>query len=435
VLDEASLLPALEGVHTAFYFVHSMGTAHHFEELDRKAAFAFGKACQKKNVKRIVYLGGLGDTKSLLSPHLKSRHEVGKVLASSGVPVLEFRASIIIGSGSLSFELVRALVERLPIMVTPLWVRAQAQPIAIEDVLLYLQEAIHIPMPNAHWIVEIGGPEKCSYSDLMKFYASERKLKRWMIPVPVLTPKLSALWLGFVTPIYARIGRKLIESLRFPTVVNDFSSAKQFSVQPRGIREAIHRALRQEDQEWVQTRWADAISSSGVTSHWGGVRFESRLVDSRHVDVEASIEHSFAVIRRIGGAHGWYFATFLWKLRGYVDLLLGGVGLRRGRRDPHHLRVGDALDFWRVEVYEPNHRLRLQAEMKVPGRAWLEFVVEPVGDTTRIFQTAIFDPYGLWGLLYWYGIYPLHQYVFAGMLRAIAEKVKKSSSQTIFHEN
>jgi len=242
-----------------------------------------------------------------------------------------------------------------------------------------------------------------------------------MIPVPLLTPRLSSLWLGLVTPLYARVGRKLVDSLRHPTVVRDDSAQRLFPIRPVGVREAIARALRNEDSGFAQTRWSDALSAAEkAPRQWGGTRFGNRLVDSRSTKVAASPGELFAAVERIGGAAGWHYANWLWTLRGWMDLLLGGVGMRRGRRDPERLRVGDTLDCWRVESIQPGQRLRLTAEMKLPGRAWLEFEVQPDGKGARLRQTAMFDPLGLWGLAYWYGVWPLHQLVFAGMLRGLA---------------
>ena len=311
--------------------------------------------------------------------------------------VIEFRASIVIGSGSLSFEMIRALVERLPVMICPRWVQVKAQPIAVEDLLAYLLAALDLPAGPSQ-VYEIGGPDQVSYGQIMQEYARQRGLTRWMIPVPLLTPYLSSLWLGLVTPLYARVGRKLVESLRNPTLVSNNLAARTFSVRPRSVREAIARALVNEDREFAETRWSDALSAGGPPRTWGGVRFGSRLVDSRTVTVPVPPEQAFAPIRRIGGRTGWYYGNWLWSLRGFLDLLFGGVGVRRGRRDPENLRVGDALDFWRVEVYEPPHRLRLHAEMKLPGRAWLEFEVTGDEQHSTIRQTAIFDPVGLVGL-------------------------------------
>ncbi len=419
-LDRSSLTPAMAGVHTAYYLVHSMGSSGQFVEEDRQAAQNFADAAREEGIKRIIYLGGLGSKDHELSDHLRSRHEVADILRSSGVPVTEFRASIVIGSGSLSFEMIRALVQRLPIMICPKWVAVKAQPIAVDDVIAYLVEALDSNGVEGA-VFEIGGSDQVSYGEIMQEYARQCGLRRWMISVPVLTPRLSSLWLGLVTPIYARIGRKLVDSMRNPTLVRNASASTVFSVKPRSLREAIEAALRHEDREFALTRWSDALSSSGEPRSWGGVPFGTRLVDSRTVQVSVPPASAFAPIERIGGANGWYFANFLWSLRGTLDLLLGGVGLRRGRRDPELLMTGDALDFWRVESLEPGRQLSLAAEMKVPGRAWLQFEVEPNTQGSLIRQTAIFDPAGLAGLLYWYALYPLHLWIFSGMLKQIAE--------------
>ena len=419
VLDADSLNIAMDGVHAAYYLVHSMGAAHGFEATDRLAAERFGAAARSRGVQRIIYLGGLGDASVGLSPHLRSRHEVGGILRQSGVSVIEFRASIIIGSGSLSFEMIRALVERLPIMITPRWVAVRAQPIAVGDVLQYLRAALDVPI-QGNPVFEIGGPDQLSYGELMREYARQRGLRRLMIPVPVLTPRLSSLWLGLVTPLYARIGRKLIDSICHATVVQDDSASRAFAVRPVGVQEAIAAALRHEDRQYAETRWSDALSSSGLTRQWGGVRFGNRLIDSRTARVAAPPSAAFLPIRRIGGTTGWYYANLLWRMRGWLDVLSGGVGMRRGRRDADELQTGDPVDCWRVEIYEPGHLLRLAAEMKMPGRAWLEFEVTGDDGGSLIRQTAVFDPVGFAGLIYWYAVYPLHQLVFAGTLRAIA---------------
>jgi uncharacterized protein YbjT (DUF2867 family) len=418
VLVADSLPTAFANVESAFYLVHSMGARGDFEEQDRRGAENFARAARAAGVRRIVYLGGLGDGSDRLSPHLRSRHEVGEVLRAAGVPVIELRASIVIGAGSLSFEMVRALVERLPVMVTPRWVDTPAQPIAIDDLLAYLLEALELPGTEGR-VFEIGGREVVSYGGIMREYARQRGLRRWMLRVPVLTPRLSSLWLGLVTPLYARVGRKLVDSMRHATVVRDDAALRAFAVRPMDLAEAVARALSCEEEELALTRWSSALSSSGPVRDWGGVRFGSRLVDARARDSRATPARAFAPVQRIGGATGWYYGDWLWRLRGALDLLLGGVGLRRGRRDPVALRVGDELDCWRVEAFEPERRLRLAAEMKLPGRAWLEFEVVPTERGARVHQTALFDPVGLPGLLYWYAIWPLHQFVFEGMLRAL----------------
>lgn len=426
LLQPESLGPALRDVDAAYYLVHSMGQDEEFEEMDRRAAENFAAAARAADVRRIVYLGGLGEG-SDLSRHLRSRQEVGRILRESGVPTLEFRASIVIGSGSLSYEMIRTLVERLPVMLLPRWVRKKAQPIAIEDVLAYLLGALDDGPVGESRVYQIGGADPVSYEGIMREYARQRGLRRLMIPVPVLTPWLSALWLGLVTPLYARIGRKLATSLVHETVVTDHSAEEHFGVGPRGIEEAIRRARNHEDSEFAATRWSDALSAGGEPSSWGGRRVGTRVVDSRSREVPVAPDRAFAPIRRIGGDTGWYFGDFLWSLRGLLDDLAGGVGRRRGRRDPEHVEPGDTLDFWRVEQVEPDRLLRLRAEMRLPGRAWLQFEVEPAsdGDASVIRQTAVFDPRGLSGLLYWYGLYPVHSLVFSGMLRGICREARR----------
>ena len=430
-LDAESLAPALEGVDTAYYLIHSMAVSQSFEQVDRQAAITFAAAARQAGVRRIIYLGGLGDPADRLSDHLRSRHEVGQILLQSDAEVIELRASIIIGSGSLSFELIRALVERLPVMLCPKWVATPAQPIAVEDVLDYLLAALDLP-PHASRVLEIGGPQRVCYGDIMREYARQRGLRRWMISLPVLTPYLSSLWLGLVTPVYARIGRRLVESLRNPTVVNDSSAMKVFSVRPRNLSDAVRRAIAHEDHQFAETRWSDALSAAGPMPTWGGVRFGTRIVDSRTIDVAVPAPTAFDPVTRIGGSNGWYFGDWLWRIRGWIDLLCGGVGLRRGRRDPRNLRVGDVVDCWRVEHFEPAKRLRLRAEMKLPGRAWLQFEAdEQSPETTTLRQTAVFDPVGLAGLAYWYLLYPVHCLIFAGMLRGIARAAQERSSDGV----
>ena len=395
VLDPASLCAALAGVHTAYYLVHSMGSAGSFEEEDRRAARNFAGAARDAGVSRIIYLGGLGESSPGLSPHLRSRHEVGEILRCSGVPVVEFRASVVIGSGSLSFEMIRALVERLPVMVAPRWVSVPAQPIAIQDLLEYLLAALDLPIEESR-VFEIGGADQVSYGGLMSEFAHQRGLKRFILRVPVLTPRLSSLWLGLVTPLYVRVGRKLIDSIRHPTVVRDQSALAEFKVRPMGYREAIAAALRADDE----------VNGS-------------RFVYPLEITVNASSEQAFAPIRRIGGSTGWYYANWLWRLRGVLDIWMGGLGLNPGRRHAEQLEVGDVVDCWCVQAHEANHLLLLTARMRLPGRAWLEFRVEGRGSTSVIRQTAVFDPRGLLGRAYWYATYPVHRVLFAGMLTRI----------------
>jgi uncharacterized protein YbjT (DUF2867 family) len=418
VLDPASLATALAGVHTAFYLIHAMAAPSGFAREERDGARNFAEAARAAGVRRIVYLGGLGGDAGL-SPHLASRHEVGRLLRESGVPTIELRASVIIGSGSLSFELVRALVERLPVLVTPRWTSRRTQPIAVEDVVAYLAAAARVPLDGSR-VIEIGGRDRASYLGLMREYARQRGLRRLFVRVPVLTPWLSSRWLGLVTPVYARVGQKLIDSVRNETVVTSAGAAELFpEIRPRDMRDAIAHALANEDREFAETRWSGAASSLGTARPWGGTAAGSRLVDSRQAAVPRPPAAAFRPIERIGGAAGWYYGDSLWRLRGFLDLLVGGAGLRRGRRDPETLHQGDAVDFWRVEAVERDHLLRLRAEMKLPGRAWLQFEVRDEGPGSVVRQTAIFEPRGLAGLLYWYALYPLHNLVFGGMLRGI----------------
>ena len=423
LLDPASLERALTGIDVAYYLVHSMGTHGDYRDTDRVAARNFGEAARRAGVRRIVYLGGLATGNEPLSKHLSSRIETGQTLRDSGVPVVEFRASVVIGSGSLSFELIRALVERLPVMICPRWVSTLAQPIGIDDVLAYLAAALHLPDAESRTF-EIGGADQASYGDVMREYARQRGLRRVMISVPLLTPRLSSLWLGLVTPVYARVGRELIDGLKNRSVVTDPAALTAFPIRPVGLRDAIGRAIRHEDRAFALTRWSDARSSGGATGSPADTRIGSKLIDRRQIHVAVDADRAFRPIAGIGGERGWYFGTWLWRIRGAVDLLMGGVGMRRGRRDPDAPAVGDTLDFWRVEAYEPGRRLRLAAEMKVPGRAWLEFEVVPGADGAVVHQTAVFEPAGLSGLLYWYGLMPVHAVIFGGMLRAIARRAQ-----------
>ena len=418
VLNASTLASAFEGVHTAYYLIHAMASRHDFEREEQTGAENFARAAKTAGIERIIFLGGLGGKD--LSKHLASRQDVGRILRDSGIPTLEFRASIILGSGSLSFEIVRALVERLPVLIVPRWASQKTQPIAIEDTIDYLAAGLDVELPASR-MVEVGGADRVSYLDLMREYAAQRSLGRRFISIPVLTPWLSSRWLGFVTPVYARVGRKLIDSLRNETVVTEPGASMLFpGIRPRGFREAIARALSNEDRELAETRWSDALSSLGAKGSSTGANTGLRILDSRTADVPVAPGDAFRSIERIGGEAGWYYGNSLWRARGAIDLLLGGAGLRRGRRDPLKLRRGDALDFWRVEAVEPGRMLRLRAEMKVPGRAWLQF--EVTGDDTHstIRQTAMFEPRGVAGLLYWYALYPVHRLIFTGMLRGIA---------------
>ncbi|MCY4483465.1 MAG: SDR family oxidoreductase [Spirochaetaceae bacterium] len=432
LLEPASLPRPLAGVATAYYLVHSLGSRGapgQWEHEEERTAAAFAAAARAAGVARIVYLGGLANRDHAGaeagagggSAHMRSRQRVGEVLRASGIPTVEFRASIVIGAGSLSFEMIRTLVQRLPVMVMPRWVSVPAQPIAIADVLDYLVAGGEMPLTGSR-VFEIGGAAVTTYRGLMEEYARQCGLRRLLLPVPLLTPYLSSLWLGLVTPLFARVGRKLIESITMPSVVTDPAAATAFEVRPRDYRAAIRQALADEDARFVATRWADAASALTRRRRlWGGVRFGTRLVDSRAVTVAVTAERAFGPIERIGGRAGWYYGNWLWRLRGAVDRLLGGPGMKRGRRDDRELRPGDVLDCWRVVAYEPPHRLTLEAEMRLPGRAWLQFEVVPRGEGAEIRQTALYDPVGISGRAYWYLLYPAHEAIFRGMLLRIAQ--------------
>lgn len=390
-----------------------MNSRGEFEADERRAASHFAAAARDAGVRRIIYLGGLGQGREL-SPHMRSRAETGDILRSSGVPVIEFQASIVIGSGSASFEVVRALVERLPVMITPRWVNTAAQPIAIEDVIGYLAAAIQIPA-QGNLVFEIGGADVTSYVGIMREFARQRKLRRWIVRLPFLSLSLSSRWLTLITPVYATIGRCLIESVRNPSVVRDSAALEVFDIKPMNITRAIQRALTNEDQDVAATRWCDARTQTGLQREPA----RDLLINEQTLRVPIEPLPAFAPIRRIGGRTGWYFGNVLWRIRGAIDLVMGGVGMRRGRPDPETPYPGSTLDFWRVEFYEPGKQLRLFAEMRLPGRAWLEFRAEPHGSSTVITQRALFEPRGLPGMLYWYLLSPVHALMFRGMLRRI----------------
>ncbi len=426
VLDRASLEAALGEVHTACYLVHSMSGRGDFEDLDRRAAVNFADAARAAGVAQIVYLGGLGSSDDL-SPHLASRQEVGRLLRASGVPTVELRASIVIGSGSASFETVRALVEHLPVIVAPRWVETLAQPIAIEDAVDYLLAAVESEQP-LDAIYEIGGSDQVTYADVMREYARQRGLHRRVVRMPLITPGASRMLLGLLTPVYGRIAAAMVESLRNETIVTDTAARDAFAVAPRGLAAAIERALVNEDKEFAETRWSDALPQERPL-RWGGLSVGRRLVASNVVHVGCKPEEAFAPIQRIGGSAGWYAANWFWRLRGLLDTLRGGVGLRRGRRDPYDLRVGDTVDFWRVERLESGRLLRLSAEMKIPGRLWLQFEVSPTESHSMVRQTTVFDPAGYVGLAYWYLLYPVHHRIFGRMLRGIQAAMQPPASR------
>jgi uncharacterized protein YbjT (DUF2867 family)/uncharacterized protein YndB with AHSA1/START domain len=423
--DAATLAANLDGCAAAFYLVHSMIAAGpEYAAKDRALALTFAEAAKKAGVPRIIYLGGLGETGTGLSEHLKSRREVEEALASTGVPVTVFRAAMIIGSGSASFEILRYLVERLPVMVTPKWVSTECQPIAVRNVLEYLVQCLSRPETTGR-VFDIGGPDVLRYSQIMQIMAEELHVpRRWIIPVPVLTPRLSSYWIHLVTPLSHRIARPLTEGLKNPVVCRNKEIQSIIPQELLSVREAIHTALQRTAANQIETTWSMAGAIPGDPEWAGGTVFRHQ----HEIRIAATPAQVFRTISRAGGANGWFAAGWLWRIRGWIDILVGGPGLRRGRRDQETLAYGEALDFWRVMGIEPNRRLTLRAEMKLPGEAQLEFRISPDGDhNCSLVQTASFRPRGLFGLLYWYAVLPFHHFVFQGMLRGIRNEAIRSS--------
>jgi len=416
--DESATVTALRGGGAAYYLVHSMISAGaDYAAEDRRTAHVFARAAAHADLPRIIYVGGLGEARTGLSDHLGSRREVEAILGASGVPVTVLRAAMIIGAGSASFEILRYLVERLPVMITPRWVHTAAQPIAIDNVLTYLVACLTTPETIGRTL-DIGGPDVVSYRDLMR--VMERALgvqRRLIVPVPVLTPRLSSLWIHLVTPVTHRIARPLVEGLRNRVVCRDTEAARLMPQALHGVRDAVERALTEAACNQVETFWCDAGRMPGDPDWAGG----TVLTDRRETTVGAPASAVYRVLDRLGGRAGWYGPAWLWSLRGTLDHLVGGPGLRRGRRDAERLAYGDAVDFWRVTSAETDRSLILSAEMRLPGIATLEFAIEPARDpgASRLIQTARFRPRGLWGLAYWYLARPLHDIVFGRMLDGI----------------
>ncbi len=434
VLKPETMSGMMEDIDIAYYLIHSMsGTDNEdFHERDIRAAENFGTEARQHNVECIIYLGGLGSAEDDLSKHLKSRQLTGDKLRKSGVPVTEFRAAIVVGSGSKSFEMIRYLTDRVPIMVCPRWVYSKVQPIAIRNVLQYLTLAIEKPETQGE-IIEIGGSDVLTYAEMMQIYAELNGLKRILISVPVLTPGLSSYWVHWMTPVPASLARPLIEGLKNDVVVKSDKVKKFFpEIEPLSYRKAVRLAITRIDTQEVETTWNDALLSSKGDER--PVVLESKQglnIERRMRMVNASREKVFKAFTSLGGDRGWLVYEWAWKLRGIMDRMVGGVGFRRGRRSASELRVGDALDFWRVEVIKESELLRLRAEMKVPGRAWLEFqAVEDTGGSTKLVQTAYFAPKGLFGLLYWYGLYPIHSLIFSSMIEHIGREAELLSSES-----
>ena len=423
---------ALDGVDVAYYLIHSLGTGHRFEARDRATALTFARAAREAGVGRIVYLGGLFPEGEELSPHLESRKEVGDILLASGVPTTVLRAAVILGSGSASFEMMRYLTERLPAMTVPRWVDNRIQPIAIRDVLRYLVGSATMPA-DVNRAFDIGGPDVLTYRQMMQGYARAAGLpQRLIVKVPVLSPSLSSHWVGLVTPVPSGLARPLVESLIHEVVCDEHDIARYVPDPPEGLvgfDRAVRLALERVRDAEVTTRWSSAAVAGAPSDplpsdpDWAG---GSLHVDERRTTVDATPEALWSVIQEIGGERGWYSWALAWQVRGLLDRVSGGPGLRRGRRDPVDLRVDDAVDFWRVEEVDPGRLLRLRAEMRLPGLAWLELGVETDDDGATVFaQRALFHPHGLAGQLYWWSVAPFHGIVFGGMQRGIASAAER----------
>lgn len=429
VFDLKQLSEACRGCGAAYYLVHSMLPGQKdFQKADQTAAENMRAAAEENHLERILYLGGLGEDGPGLSKHLKSRAEVGKILSQGKVPVTALRAAMVIGSGSASFEILRYLVERLPVMVTPKWLETPNQPIAIRNVIEYLIGCLEVP-ETAGKSFDIGGADVLTYRELMKVYAEEAGLsKRIVFPVPVLTPRLSSYWIHLVTPVPASIARPLAEGLKNPVVCKNNEIRALIPQEVLSAREAIRRALANLRGNEIKSHWTDAgrmppleFIYPGDPQWAGGTRYQ----DDRSIEVPVPAERLWRVIEKIGGRQGWYHADWLWSFRGFLDRLAGGVGLRRGRRDENKILPGDSLDFWRAAEVTENKRLLLYAEMKLPGRATLEFNVDAVTpNQSRLRMSAKFYPKGLMGILYWYLVLPFHHYIFNGMMRQIAARAR-----------
>lgn len=435
VLDVGSLRPALDGVDVAYYLVHAIGSGSDFEATDRRAAENFATAAHVAGVGRIVYLGGMTPEGEELSPHLRSREEVGKILLASGVPTAVLQAAVVLGSGSASFEMLRHLTERLPVMVTPKWVDVKIQPIAIREVLRYLVGVAELPA-EVNRSFDIGGADVVTYRDMMQGYARVAGLpRRRIIRVPVLSPTLSAHWVGLVTPVPGSLARPLVESLKNTVVAREHDIAQFVPDPPEGLlgyEEAVRRALVRIRDADVSTHWSNAsvagASSDPMPTDPDWARGDL-YVDDRSSVVDAPPQALWEVIEGIGGTSGWYSWKLAWRVRGVLDRLWGGPGLRRGRRSPYDLQIGDVVDWWRVEEIVDGELLRLRAEMRVPGRAWLDLGIETDDQGQTVFrQRAIYAPRGLLGRAYWWAVLPFHGFIFGGMQRNIAARAEQVAS-------
>ena len=435
-LIPSTLAGSMDSMEAAFYLIHGMKGSEDFHKRDISAARNFSQIAREAGLKRIIYLGGLGGgEEENLSEHLHSRHEVGQLLVQSGVPVVELRAAVVVGSGSASFEMMRYPVEGLPLLFCPTWVRTCIQPISVHDVLDYLIASLSLPenQVGRHRIVEIGGSDVLTYHDMMRGYAKARGLRRLMIMMPFLKPPLCARFLSLVTPIPYPLALALIDGMRNEVTVRDASALTLFpEIHPRDYKTSLERALARLSSDEVETTWHDAqVSATGDAVPVTFTTREGILLEERQRVTSAPAEAVFRVVTGLGGKRGWLYANWIWSARGFIDTLAGGPGFRRGRRHPDDLRVGDAVDFWRVEALEPGRLLRLRAEMKVPGLAWLQFeIVHPGPDRNLIIQTALFEPHGLPGLMYWYLLYPIHGWMFSQLISRIVERAESLARES-----
>ncbi|ADH87283.1 SDR family oxidoreductase [Desulfurivibrio alkaliphilus] len=420
--DQQALALALKGIDTAFYLIHSMGAGGDFEDLDRMSAENFREACIAAGVAKIIYLGGLG-VKESASKHLASRIETGEILSAKPekIQTIWFRAGVIIGAGSASFEIIRNLVQKLPIMITPTWVKTKTQPVGVEDVVSYLAAAIDCPFPE-NTIVDIGA-ETMSFKEMMLAAGRLMGLKRWMMPVPVLSPRLSSYWLILFTPIPYKMAAALVDGLKSETIVLNANAQKYFpQIKPRSYDTIIRDALREIEEDQVLSRWCDSSAGQFCDIRDRDLVSQAILRDVRRIGLGgATPDQVFKSMCAVGGESGWFTYNFLWRIRGLIDKLVGGYGLSRGRRSSNSLRVGDALDFWKVADIKENKRLLLLAQMKLPGKAWLEFDIQ----SDALVQTAHFLPRGILGRLYWYSVLPLHHFVFRDLARKIVDQANK----------
>jgi len=426
-LRPETLAPALRGIDVAYYLIHSLNAGEQaFQSADHEAARNFAVAAKAAGVKRIIYLGGLGDPKQALSAHLKSRQETSECLRQYGPPLTDFRSAVVIGAGSISFEMIRYLTERVPIMICPRWVTTRIQPIGIDDVVSYLVAALDEPKSGGQTI-DIGSPSIETYRTMMLKYAAHRGLRRPLLQVPVLTPRLSSYWVDLVTPIPAKISRPLIEGLRSEVVCTNDAARQIFpQIHPLTYEEALARALELPDLDAMAEKRAQQIRRGSRVPLM--LEEDGWVADIREGDADASPSRMFAVVEGIGGKRGWFYGTWLWRLRAVLDRILGGSGMGIGRRDPDHLQVGDLLDFWQVEEIEHGERLRLKATMKVPGEAYLTFeTISLASGATRLRSTAFFRPRGLWGRVYWWLLLPVHKFIFTGLNAAICRRVLKDT--------